>query len=101
MEDQKLVAVLTEGRDTNINLCLSAAQALLDSEEYANAERLFNRGLVRSEERFGAQSAAVGLVLMSIIEIYENDGQNRSPELLERRVRDILRRYFFRSLVNR
>ncbi len=98
MEEQKLAALLRGGEDTNLNLCLSAAEAAMSSGEFEDAERMFRRGLELSERRHGAQSAAVGQVLVSMIKLYEIDGSRRSTEKMERRLRGIFRRYFFRAL---
>jgi hypothetical protein len=98
MEEQQFAALLKDCGDTGLNLCLSAAEAAMSSGEFADADRMFRRGLEWSERRFGAQSAAVGLVLMSMINLYQMDGTGRSTEKLERRLRDILRRYFFTAL---
>ena len=99
MEEQQFAALLKDCSDTGLNLCLSAAEAALASGEFADAERMFKRGLEWSEQRHGAQSAAVGLVLMSMIKLYELDGTGRSTEKMERRLQEIFRRYFFRALV--
>jgi hypothetical protein len=101
MEEPNLTSSLSKLSDTDINLCLSAAQAAMESGEYADADRLFKRGLKWSEERFGAQSAAVGLVLAAIIELYEKEASGRSTEKLERRIGEICRRYFFQFLAER
>ena len=98
MEEKQLAALLKEQQDTSLNLCLSAAQAALDWGEFTDADRLYKRGLEWSEQRFGAQSAAVGLILTDMIKLYKKDGRNRSTKRLEQRLRAIYRRYFFKSV---
>ena len=98
MEERQFASLLKECGDTNLNLCLSAAAAAMAAAEFEDAERLYRRGLKWSEGRFGLQSAAVGLVLMSLIKLYETDGKNRDTRSLEDRCRQIFRRYFFRAL---
>jgi hypothetical protein len=101
MEEPKFATSLPRLADTDINLCLSAAHAAMEAGEYADADRLFNRGLKWTEERFGAQSAAVGLVLIAMIELYEKDSSGRCTEKLERRIGEICRRYFFQVIADR
>ena len=101
MEELNLTTSLSKLADTDINLCLSAAHSAMESGEFTDADRLFKRGLKWTEERFGAQSAAVGLVLLAIIELYEKDSLGRSTEKLERRVGEICRRYFFQTIAER
>jgi hypothetical protein len=101
MEEPNFTSSLPRLADTDINLCLAAAHAAMESGEYADADRLFKRGLKWTEERFGAQSAAVGLVLIAMIELYEKDSSGRSTEKLERRIGEICRRYFFQVLAER
>lgn len=100
MEEQNPSAIVGR-RDTNINLCLAAAQAAMESGEYADADRLYKRGLIWSEERYGAQSAAVGLVLMEMVELYEKDGRQRDTARLQMRIGNIFRRYFFQSVLKK
>ncbi len=98
MEEPNLTSSLSKLADTDINLCLSAAHAAMEAGAYADADRLFKRGLKWSEERFGSQSAAVGLVLIAMIELYEKDSSGRSTQKLERRIGEICRRYFFQAI---
>ncbi|MFX6907628.1 hypothetical protein ABTH77_20460, partial [Acinetobacter baumannii] len=73
----------------------------MESGEYADADRLYKRGLIWSEERYGAQSAAVGLVLMEMVELYEKDGRQRDTARLQMRIGNIFRRYFFQSVLKK
>lgn len=98
MEERQFASLLKDCGDTNLNLCLSAAEAAMSSAEFDDAERLYRRGLNWSERRFGAQSAAVGLVLMSMIKLYEMDGKNRDTRAMEVRCRQIFKRYFFKAI---
>jgi hypothetical protein len=98
MNRRDAIDIAKNRSDTRINLCLCAAEAAFISGDYEDAERMYTRGLRWSEERYGTQSAAVGLVLLSLVDLYEKDGKNRSTSHFHYRINSIFRKYYFQWL---
>jgi hypothetical protein len=92
--------LVTERQETEVNLCLAGAQLALMNSDYRRAEKLYKRALQWARQRWGAESANVGNILLELQELYTIQGMVLEAEKLEEQVNIILRHYFFSALKN-
>ncbi len=68
---------------------LSAARTAAEQREYAKAEMLYQQVLKEVESTFGKHHGEVGLILLELRQVYEQQNKRSKAELLYRRVQEI------------
>lgn len=100
-ESDNDVLATRERQETEVNLCLAAAQLNLAQGDYNRSEKLYRRAVRWGVQRWGAKSANVGAILLELQDLYDLQGLLNESKNIERDVHVILRHYFFKVLQRR
>lgn len=89
--------------EATIRALLSAARKAQKTGRFQEAEFTIQQALEIAERMFGKDTAAVGLVLLDLIEFYlpHAEGHPAKLKMLHSRVRDILAGYAHRDRISR
>lgn len=88
-----------ERQETEVNLCLAGAQLAKGVGDYRRSEKLYRRAIKWGIQRWGRQSANVGLIFIELQDLYELQGLATEAQALDKEVKAVLRHYFFDALV--
>lgn len=89
--------------EATIRALLSSARKAQKSGKIQEAEFTYQQALEIAEKMFGDKTAAVGLVLLDLIEFYQQQAYRHPAKLklLTNRMRDILALYAHRDRLSR
>jgi len=76
-----------------ISNCVAAALQAHKNGDSKGAERLFEKALKKAERSYGKDHGAVGLVLITMVDFYEAQGDQEKSRSLRSRIADILANY--------
>jgi hypothetical protein len=100
MPESQADVFVQERQETEVNLCLAGAQLARMHGEYRRAEKLYRRAIKWGVQRWGKNSANVGVILLELQDLYEAQGLTAEVESLEREISAVLRHYFYNALRN-
>jgi hypothetical protein len=100
MPESQADVYVQERQETEVNLCLAGAQLARMHGDFRRAEKLYKRAIKWGVQRWGKQSANVGVILLELQDLYEAQGLTGEVESLEREISAVLRHYFFSAVRN-
>jgi hypothetical protein len=100
MAESQADVFVQERQETEVNLCLAGAQLARMQGDFRRSEKLYRRAIKWGVQRWGKQSANVGVILLELQDLYESQGLTDEVESLEREISAVLRHYFFSALRN-
>jgi tetratricopeptide (TPR) repeat protein len=95
-ERKRLVPAGSQSEDNpnaTISAFVAAALKAHKNGEADKAESLFEKALAKAERSYGKDHGAVGLVLITMVDFYEAQGNHEKSKALRSRISEILANY--------